>query len=382
MPSVIMQDIMQQFNLDPILFGQFSGIYYVGYALMHIPLGILLDRYGPKTIMPLCMIAAVIGVTPIIFANHWLYAVIGRCLIGMGSSGAILSAFAIIRSLFATEKFTRILSLTVTIGLIGAIYGGGPMNYICDNFGYKLATIILAGLGLLLAGIAYFVTPVFQRHSEASVLADIKEVFSAKKVWMICLLAGLMVGPLEGFADVWGKQFLQLNYGFDGTVSTSLISTIFLGLCFGAPAISYIAAKLKDDLLIIFIAGALMAICFVVLLAGNLNSAFISVMFSIIGVCCAYQTLALFMVSTYVNKTAVGLTMAVANMIIMTFGYAFHSIIGFIINIFGGASSPKAFTYGIAVIPAALIMGALGFGMIYWRQSKRMIEPTGNEITV
>lgn len=374
MPSIMMQDLMQQFNLDSTLYGQFSGVYYIGYALMHIPLGILLDRYGPKRIMSLCVIISVIGLLPILLAEHWLYALIGRFFIGVGSSGAILSAFAIIRRLFGVEKFTRILSFTVTIGLIGAIYGGGPMNYICNIFGYKFVTMSAAVFGIMLSIIAYIITPQLQAMENISVIRNVKEVFGSKMVWAICILAGLMVGPLEGFADVWGKQFLQTVYHFDSTMAASLISAIFLGMCFGAPVLSYVGSKINNELLTIFISGLLMAICFMLLLFGNLNITMLVCMFAIVGVCSAYQILAIFKASTYVHSSATGLTTAVANMIIMMFGYAFHSVIGMVVNYCGGMESQHALIYGVAVIPITLILGVTGFGAICLHESKQQLQ--------
>jgi len=229
-----MQDIVQQFNLDIATFGQFSGVYYIGYALMHLPVGIMLDRYGPKKVMPICILITAIGLLPIIFTEFWVYPMIGRILIGMGSSAAILGTFKIIRLAFSEEKFTRMLSFSVTIGLIGAIYGGGPVNYLCSVFGYKVVTGIFACVGVLLSIITYMIVPNILPQKN-SILSDIKEVFSNQKVLVICCLAGLMVGPLEGFADVWGSEFLQRVYGFDTTMAASIPSAIFVGMCFGAP---------------------------------------------------------------------------------------------------------------------------------------------------
>ncbi len=43
MPSILLNDILQQFHIDAATFGQFSGVYYIGYSLMHLPIGIMLD---------------------------------------------------------------------------------------------------------------------------------------------------------------------------------------------------------------------------------------------------------------------------------------------------------------------------------------------------
>src|ERR1700721_1429578 len=72
MPNIMLDDIMTQFGISTATFGQFSGVYYIGYSLMHLPIGILLDRYGPKKIMSACIIFTVVGLSPLIFANHWI----------------------------------------------------------------------------------------------------------------------------------------------------------------------------------------------------------------------------------------------------------------------------------------------------------------------
>lgn len=133
MPNNMLDDFIHRFHTDSAVLGQFSGVYYLGYSVMHLPLGIMLDRFGPRNIMTGCIVLTVLGLLPILFAEHWVYPVIGRAFIGMGSSAAILGLFKIIRMAFPEQHFTRLLSLSVTVGLIGAIYGGGPVSALGDH---------------------------------------------------------------------------------------------------------------------------------------------------------------------------------------------------------------------------------------------------------
>lgn len=199
-------------------------------------------------------------------------------------------------------------------------------------------------------------------------MADIKEVFSQKRVIWTCIFAGLMVGPLEGFADVWGAVFLKQVYGFEGTFAASLASMMFVGMCFGAPLLSWIADKVGSYLGTIIGAGAVMAACFAALLMWQWPAWILSFSFIAIGIACAYQILAIYKASTYVRIEVAGLTTAVANMIIMTFGYAFHTAIGGIVNALGGPGSTAALVYGTAVIPAALTVGVGGFVWLWHRE--------------
>lgn len=368
MPNIMLNDIMQQFNISATTFGQFSGVYYIGYSLLHLPIGIMLDRFGPKKIMTLCILLTVVGLMPLLFAEHWVYPIAGRFLIGLGSSSAILGVFKIIRMTFNAERFPRMLSLSVMIGLIGAIYGGGPVSYMREILGYQTVVKIFALAGLVLAGITYWIIPSEKSTSEKTVLSDIKEVLTNKKVVWSCIFAGLMVGPLEGFADVWGTVFLKQAYGFEKTLAASMPSVIFVGMCFGAPVLSFIASKVGSYLATIVAAGITMATCFAMLLMWNLSPSLLTINFTIVGVCCAYQILAIYNASTYVREQVVGLTTAIANMIIMVFGYGFHSAIGGIVSAMGGSSSSQALSYGTAIIPITLAIGATGFLTLFIRE--------------
>lgn len=361
MPNIMLEDIMRQFNIGAAAFGQFSGVYYIGYSLMHMPIGILLDRFGPRKVMTVCILLTVAGLLPLVFADYWMYPIAGRLLLGMGSSAAILGVFKIVRITFSEKRFPRMLSLSVTIGLMGAIYGGAPVSYMREAFGYQPLILIFAAAGVVLAVITYLIVPDEKSAPESTVLSDIKEVLSNNRVILSCLFAGLMVGPLEGFADVWGTAFLKQVYGLDTALSASLPSMIFIGMCFGAPVLSLIAEKVGSYLATIIGAGIAMTVSFSLLLAWHLTSSMVTVSFVIVGVCCAYQILAIYKASTYVREQVAGLTTAIANMIIMIFGYAFHTIIGTVVNAMGGPNVSEALIYGIGVIPIALCIGSAGF---------------------
>ena len=367
----MLYDIMEKFDISASAFGQFSGVYYIGYSLMHLPLGLMLDRFGPRKVMSGCILLSIVGLMPLLFADHWAYPIIGRFLIGAGSSAAILGVFKIVRMTFSEERFARMLSVSVMIGLIGAIYGGGPVSWLRDQLGFEIVVQLSAVAGALLAFATWWIVPDLPSSSESSMLSDIKEVLRNRRVIFSCLCAGLMVGPLEGFADVWGTAFLKQVYGFEGTLAASLPSMIFIGMCFGSPVLSYMAEKIGSYLAAILLSGVLMAACFFLLLTGHLSSSLISINFVLVGICCSYQILAIYKASTYVREQSAGLATALANMIIMTFGYLFHAAMGTVINWMGGANDSKALVYGIYLIPIGLCLGAAGY-LCLWAYEKRI----------
>ena len=370
MPNIMLEDLTQQFHMDAAIFGQFAGVYYIGYVGAMLPLGVLLDKFGPKRIMTLCILLTVVGTLPILYSTHWIYPVIGRFLVGIGSSAAILGAFKIIRMTFPEKHFTRMLSISVSIGLLGAIYGGGPVSTLCQSLGYEDVVKIFSVMGLVLAAATYFIVPNMKAEHKTSVASDIKEVVSNVRVVATCIFAGLMLGPLEGFADVWGTAFLKQFYAFDNDVSASLPSMIYVGMCFGGPLLSFIAEK-TNTLVTIIMSGMVMAIGFILLFTGALDINMIGAIFVIIGICCAYQILAIYKASTYVSGGVAGLTTAFTNMMIMLFGYIFHTIIGSVVHYMGGVTADNALLYGLAIIPAALLLGAIGFIGLFMLEKKK-----------
>jgi predicted MFS family arabinose efflux permease len=368
MPNIFLPDIMEKFQIDAADFGQFSGVYYLGYSLMHLPIGLMLDRYGPRKVITGCILLTVVGLLPIIFADSWIYPVMGRVMIGMGSSAAILGTFKIIRMTFKEERFTRMLSFSVTIGLLGAIYGGAPVSYMCDHLGYQIVIVTFIVLGLLLALAAYWVIPETRTENPAPILSTVKAVLTNRKVMGLCFFTGLMVGPLEGFADVWGAAFFKQVYGFEQGIANSLPSIIFMGMCFGGPLLSIMAEKTGNYLGFIMGAGFVMLLVFLALIAGVLTINSITISFILVGICCSYQIIAIYKASTYVSESVAGLTNAVANMIIMSFGYAFHAVIGFVVNLYGGIEKAQPLIYGIGIIPAALAVGTIGFSVLFYQE--------------
>ena len=184
-----------------------------------------------------------------------------------------------------------------------------------------------------------------------------------------------MVGPLEGFADVWSTVFLKQVYGFDGALAASLPLMIFIGMCFGGPVLSLVADKMGSychdhrsrdcDGSRTFCSAHL---------AFDFRSAQHQLRLDRSLLC--VSILAIYKASTYVPEHIAGLTTAVANMIIMTFGYAFHTVIGAVVNAAGGPTGPKALVYGVTVIPIALCLGIAGFTGLFVQEKKQGVAVT------
>lgn len=367
LPNIIMPDLLTHFNTNAMEFGQFAGLYYIGYAGAHIPLGIWLDRTSPKIVIPICIILTVTGIAPLLISDTMAAANIGRFIMGIGSSGAILGAFKVIRLGFPENQFNRMLGLCVTVGLLGALYGGLPVKHLLETNHWQTVVLYFCWIGVALAVLAKVLIPKAHKATVVTnnIISDITQVLKNKSVIIVCVCSGLMVGPLEGFADVWGAGFLQSLYNVPATNAAGMTSLIFLGMCFGAPGLTYLADRLGTHINVIIFSGLFMMAVFIAMLMGLGTPELISILLTVVGVCCAYQIIGIYVASTYVRERLVGLTTAVANMIIMMFGYVFHSTIGLLMgeHQHDGNFDPGQYQFGLSVIPVALGIAVIGFAI-------------------
>ena len=116
-------------------------------------------------------------------------------------------------------------------------------------------------------------------------------------------------------------------------------------------------------------AGITMIILLIAIYSGKMSLFALYPLLFILGICIAYQVLVIDKASSFVQSEQKNLTSIVANMIIMIFGYIFHSATGFLMNHFGGVENPSAYLIGVSSIPIGLVLGTLGF-LIFFRNKR------------
>lgn len=383
LPNLAMPDIMSKYGIGASEFGSFAGIYYIGYIIVHIPVGILLSRFGGKLILPVFILLTSLGLVPMAYFDNWNGVLMGRMLTGIGSSAAIVGALQIFRVIYP-DSFTRMVGIMAFFSLITAIYSGTPLANILKSIGLGASLNILIWSGIILAIVTYVLMPGSAGEtSHTSIGSDIKSILFNYKLLMTSIFAGLMVGPVEGFADGWGSAFLREVYGMSKSAGDSTTLAILLGMCAGFIILPYVADKTRYYFGTTIFSGLVMTACFIYMLGGSANHASLYYVCIVIGIFCAYQVVIISRISTFVSEERSGLAAAVANMIIMAFGWVFHNSIGFVLDrhwegiVIDGVKkySSEAFINSISLIPIASFVAITGLTLIVGingRQEKKI----------
>ena len=383
-PNVIMQDIMDKYHVGADEIGYFAGIYYIGYVAMHIPMGIIMEQFNVKKVMPIFVFLTVLGFVPLVYSDNFMLTTYGRLLIGLFSAGTTVGAFKMLRLTFSEEKFPRMLGWMVTIGFVGAVFGSGPLTALVDYLGLVNALNYILGLGLILTVLSYFALPntkPAQSFSFTAIKDDFKYLVSNKTVLFVSSLGGLMIGPMEGFADAWSSPYLRTVYQLTNQEAGDVTLYAYIGMAMGLMIMGYIFEKTKSYYGLIIVSAISMLGCFTVMLMGVVENIYIlKTTFLIMGFFCSYQILIVSKsIALSIAKYATFIA-AAANMIMMGFGYFFHVGIGKILHnswdgvLINDMGSPiysaESFSRAFVALPVSLMVAIVGFGILAYIEKR------------
>lgn len=363
-PGLMMPQIMAQFAIDASQFGLIAAFYYYGYAGMQIPVALLLDRYGAKNII--FVFAALCGVATLLFTytDNLYIACLSRMLVGAGSAVGFLGISKVVSEWFSTNQYTKMIGLSFTLGLMGAIYGGKPISLLIETYHWKNVAVTLAIISIVIGCGAYCVLRSHQdKNSEAIVkeafkLSDLKTILSSNEIWLLALANLLMVGSLEGFSDVWGVPYLMTAYSIDKSDAAQLISFVFFGMLLGGPLLAS-CSKILGNYVVIALCGFGMAAAFaVLLLTQQYHWWLLASLFFSIGIMCCYQVIIFAAGASQVSAHYLGVTIAFLNCINMLGGSFFHTLIGRLVDLFwaGALSNDGIRQYSLGAYQSALLI--------------------------
>lgn len=342
-PGIISNELMQHFQINAAEFSRLATSYYLIYSLMQIPMGVLLDKFGPRYVI-FCM-SLLCGLMNLIFISttNLNLAIFCRAVMGFSSVAGFIGTAKIISLYFTPEKRNRMISLTFTIGLGGAFMSNQPLAYIMEIFGWKNVLFFNGVIGI---AIAFFI--LFFIKNQRDIINQTKEKVQIKKFSMdevvaviknkyilITGLAGfLAAGSYTAFADVWGVAFFNNILNLNKESASFVVSNIYLGMCLGGLILSFLGEKYDKYLLASFASFTIGFLMLFVIFRFTNNEIILSILMLIVGVMSSYQILLFIIIIDLVPKHLYAVATSVTNTMIMASGSFFHFVIGFLMEFF------------------------------------------------
>ncbi len=385
-PGLVMSDVMIKHQVDATAFGVLSSMYYFGYAGMQIPVAVLLDRFGPRVIISLCAVLCSAATLLFVWAESWYVLLASRFLIGVGSAAGFLGTSKVISMVFSEKQYPKMVGLTFSFGLMGAIYGGKPVGLLVNQHGWEKVGLLIAIVGFFCSTLVwFFVRPnkTDSRNDKTSVLSSLQAILKNPYIVILALSNLLMVGSLDGFADVWGVPFFMKMFAFQKADAALVVSFVFFGMLFGGPLLVSLSNFLSNYYLVTAMCGLMMTLLFCLLL-GNyapFSYAALCALMFVVGIFCCYQVLVFEIGSRLVAAEDRGVTVAFLNSVNMFGGSFFHLLIGSLLDVrwqgetLGGAKvyASTDYTWALSAIPICAMIGAvLVFALRYSFKKKKL----------
>ena len=151
--NTIADNIMFDLKLNAQQFSLIGSAYFITYALMQVPVGILINRFGVKKLIVLACILCSFGVFWFSFSNSLFTAVISRLIMGFGSSFAFLSLLVLALNWFPRSQFGFFSGLSQFLGSIGPLLAGAPLALLLKRFegDWKIIFLWLGFIGVFIS---------------------------------------------------------------------------------------------------------------------------------------------------------------------------------------------------------------------------------------
>jgi MFS family permease len=244
-PSVMVDDLMRDFGVGAGAIGHLSAFYFYAYVAVQLPVGVLMDRIGPRRLMSAAALIAALG--SVIFATSpvFLAAGSGRLLVGLGVATSWVGVLMLATQLFPAHRFALLAGIGQALGMVGAVAGQAPLGALVTAIGWRGASLALAGVALLL-GLAIWLAARDRARvpREGHLLAGLARVARTGQCWVAAVVALSLTAPMLGFAGLWAVPFFGQLYGMERAEAAALTSTVFLGWAVGAPALGWIADRI------------------------------------------------------------------------------------------------------------------------------------------
>jgi MFS family permease len=365
-PSVMIDELMRDFAVGATAIGHLSAFYFYGYAGMQIPVGLLMDRFGPRRLMTVAAAGCAVGCAVFALAPALWALSLGRFLIGATAAFSLVGAMTVAGQWFPARRFALLSGLAMMLGMAGGVFGQAPLRLLVEWLDWQRASLVLAGGGVLLALAAVATVRDGSRTAGSlrQVMAGMVQVGRNRQTWLIAVAGLGTAGPLLGFAALWGVPYLALTQGLDRPAAAGVTSMVFIGWGVGAPVAGWLSDRIHRRKLP-FVAGLMVTALAMAGLAWapGLPLWAVSALCFLCGFGGSGQILGFAAVRELNPPAAAGAAIGIVNAVVTGAGALFQPLLGWLLDLaWTGEMADGVRVYSVAAYGTAfsvLVAGAV-----------------------
>ena len=243
--AVMAAPLAKELGLGADDLGLLTSVYFLTFAAAQIPIGILLDRYGPRRIQSALLVVASVGSALFAVSDHFLMLLAGRALIGLGVASALTAGLKALVLWFPGERVPLLNGLMVMLGALGAVTATLPADLLLTWIGWRELFGLFAVLSAASAALVYLVVPEAKPAANGAVSVGLRKVYADPRFWRIAPLSASCIGTAWALQGLWAAQWLKDVDGLDRAGVVQHLLAMAVALSLGAILLGVVADRLR-----------------------------------------------------------------------------------------------------------------------------------------
>lgn len=371
--AVVGPDLAADVGLSAAELGFLTSAYLLAFALFQLPLGVLLDRFGPRRVQ--AVLIAVAGLGSLLFAigENFLTLSIARALIGLGFAGGLMSGFKAVVLWVPEQRRALANAVVMSFGALGIVVATQPIDLGVQAFGWRAVFVGLGFLTFAVASMIFLIVP--ERGGAPSKggglpaqLKVIGNILSDKAFWRLAPLLATTAGAHIAIQTLWAGPWFRDVAGMtrdEVAAHLMLVAVAFMaGILLSGAVADWFVRKGVHILSVMngFLAAFLISEAFIVLAVENLMLP----AWLLFGMTGQVAILAYPWLSSYYGTALSGRANTAMNLLIFGVAFGTQYAIGGVIDMFptaeDGGYAPDAYKVGFGLCLIAQLIALIWYG--------------------
>jgi MFS family permease len=246
--AVIAPELTRELALSAADLGLLTSAYLLAFGAFQLPLGVLLDRYGPRKVEAGLLLIAALGALAFSLSDSLAGLAGGRAMIGLGVSACLMASFKAFSLWFPVERLASLNAAVMAAGGLGALTATTPLGWALPVFGWRGIFVAIAVLVVLVAGLI-FSSPEKpssgSRETLGEQLAALGGIFTSRVYWRFAPQSAIVIGGFMALQGLWAVPWLMQVGGYTrGQAAFHLLLTSG-AMLFGFLMVAAFVARLK-----------------------------------------------------------------------------------------------------------------------------------------
>ncbi|MFZ4479336.1 MAG: MFS transporter [Rhodoferax sp.] len=363
--AVIAPELMRDLGITSTGLGLLTSAYFLAFGLFQLPLGLLLDRFGPRRVEAALLLVAAAGCALFGFGTTLATLVVARALIGFGVSACLMASFKAFSQWFSTERFPALSATIMIAGSLGALSATIPVEAALPALGWRGIFFLFAGLLVITAGFLMTVpdhADAGQHEPFSEQVRTLGRLLVNRVFWRYAPQGCLTSGGFMAIQGLWAVPWLIEVNGVSRADAAGVLFLMGLAMLVGYLFVATCSTWLRRRGIVpmsLLIAG--LTISLLVELAIILGLAPPTLLWPLMGLSFSLSTLAYSQLSAAFPVSISGRVNSTLNLVMFAGAFGLQWGIGAAVEAFatGGLARADAFRITFALLLAAQ---ALAFG--------------------